>query len=87
MLSPRASRVQIPNCKCGPPVCDQAGRVLKLRTCPACQSVRLDIIRGVEYAGAYVKGGDTETLELVRQGEFFSPQALYAFPLPGPQKE
>ena len=74
---------QIPNCKCGPAICDTQGRVLVLRTCPACQQVRLDRIRGVEYAGAYMRREGTVMYELVKQKEFFSRQALDASPLPG----
>ena len=51
---------------------DKLGRVLHLRTCPVCQNVRLDVIRGAEYAGAYVKGGDTVKYVLVKQKDFFS---------------
>ncbi len=47
------------------------GRVLVLETCPACQKVRLDILRGAEYAGAYMKCGDTVKYELLKQKEFF----------------
>ena len=64
--------LQIPNCRCGPAIVDCKGRVLVLDTCPACQEVRLDIIRGIEYAGAYVKCGDTVQNVLVKQKEFFS---------------
>jgi len=63
----------ITNCKCGQPKRDSAGRVLVLQTCPACQDVRLDIIRGAEYAGAYMKGEDTVQYVLLKQSEFFSP--------------
>ena len=83
----KCTRSLIPNCKCGPEICDTLGRVLVLQTCPACQQVRLDRIRGVEYAIAHVKGGDTGKLELVRQKEFFSLQTFDASPLPGFQKE
>ena len=62
----------IPNCLCGQPIVDQAGRVLMVRTCPACQQIRLDIVRGVEYAIAHVKRGDTVSHVLVKQKEFFS---------------
>jgi len=62
----------IPNCNCAQPEFDQEGRCLRLFTCPACQKVRLDIIRGAEYACALVKGGDTDKLELLKQREFFS---------------
>ena len=63
---------EIPNCRCGPPLVDCAGRVVRVRTCPACQKVRLDVVRGREYAGAYLSGGDTDKLVLVKQLEFFS---------------
>jgi len=62
----------IPNCKCGPHVCDHAGRVVRVFTCPACQRVRLDVIRGVVYAGAYMRCGDTTERVLLKQREFFS---------------
>ena len=75
--------LKIPNCKCGPEICDTLGRVLVLKTCPACQQIRLDRIRGVEYAGAYMRCGDTIEKVLVKQKEFFSLQALDASPLPG----
>ncbi len=66
------SPLNIPNCFCGQPEYDREGRVLRLSTCPACQKVRLDIIRGVEYAGAYMRCGDTVKHVLVKQKEFFS---------------
>jgi len=62
----------IPKCKCGPPVMDCAGRVVRVWTCPACQQIRLDIVRGGEYAGAYVSREGTVRYELVKQKEFFS---------------
>ena len=62
----------IPNCVCAPAIVDREGRVLVLETCPACQQVRLDVIRGIEYAGAYVRRGDTVVYELMKQREFFS---------------
>ena len=61
----------IPNCSCGSPVFDQAGRCLSLSTCPACMAIRLDVIRGAEYACALVKGGDTDKVVLLKQKEFF----------------
>ncbi len=63
---------KIPKCKCGPPISDCAGRVVRVQTCPACQEIRLDVIRGGEYAGAYVKCGDTVEYVLVKQKELFS---------------
>ena len=61
----------ITECECEAPEVDCSGRVLALQTCPACQTIRLDVIRGVEYAGAYVKGGDTVKRVLLKQKEFF----------------
>ena len=66
----------IPNCLCGPPVFDREGRVVRVRTCPACQQVRLDVIRGVEYAIAHVSSGDTVKHVLLKQTEFFSQQSM-----------
>ncbi len=63
----------IPNCKCGPAFVDYKGRVVRVDTCPACQEVRLDIIRGAEYAGAYVGSGDTVRYVLLKQKDFFGP--------------
>jgi len=63
--------VKIPNCNCGQPEVDSAGRVVRVRTCAVCQAVRLDVIRGGEYAIAYLGGGDTEAV-LLKQKEFFS---------------
>ena len=71
--------LEIPNCRCGPPISDCAGRVVRVETCPACQRIRLDAIRGREYAGAYVKGGDTDKLVLLKQKEFFSLESLFSF--------
>jgi len=62
----------IPNCQCGPALVDRKGRVVRLKTCPACQQVRLDIIRGVQYAGAYMKCDGTVKKVLLKQKEFFS---------------
>ena len=62
----------IANCRCRAPLLDSAGRVLGLQTCPACQDVRLDIIRGGEYAGAYMRCGDAMRYVLLKQKEFFS---------------
>jgi len=70
--------LKIPKCNCGRPTCDEAGRVVRVKTCPACQKIRLDVIRGIEYAGAYVKGEDTEELVLLKQKEFFSLQSILA---------
>ncbi len=64
---------EIPKCKCGPPITDCAGRVVRVRTCPACQAIRLDVIRGGVYAGAYVKCGDTVKYVLVKQKDLFRP--------------
>jgi len=64
--------LHIPNCQCGPAIRDGKGRVVRLKTCPACQRIRLDIIRGIEYAGAYVKCGDAVKHVLLKQKEFFS---------------
>ncbi len=71
-LTGNVSPLYIPNCNCSQPEYDRAGRVLGLTTCPACMKVRLDIIRGVEYAGAYMRCGDTVKYELLKQKEFFS---------------
>jgi len=60
-------------CACGDVECDKQGNVLVFRTCPVCSKIILDIIRGGEYAGAYVNGGDTDKLVLFKQKEFFSP--------------
>ncbi len=59
-----------PGCKCGPAECDTKGRVLKVRTCPVCMDVLLDSMRGVEYAVAYERSGDTEGV-LLKQLELF----------------
>ena len=64
--------VDIPNCSCGQPIVDAAGRYVRGETCPACQSIRLDWMRGAEYACAYVNGGDTGKAVLMKQLEFFS---------------
>ncbi len=61
-----------PGCKCGDATNDELGRILILRTCPVCMRVLLDSMRGTEYACAYVNGGDTEELVLLKQKEFFS---------------
>ncbi len=63
--------VDIPNCNCGQPEYDSAGRVVRVRTCPACQRIRLDVIRGVEYAIAYESGEGTGVAVLLKQREFF----------------
>jgi hypothetical protein len=63
---------EIPNCQCGPHISDCAGRVVRVFTCPACQRIRLDVVRGGVYAGAYVKCGDTVRYVLVKQKDFFS---------------
>ncbi len=62
----------VPGCSCASPVIDNMRRVLRLWTCPACQAVRLDVLRGGEYAIAYVDGGDTGKAVLLKQREFFS---------------
>jgi len=61
------------NCLCGPPIVDSAGRVVRVDTCPACQQIRLDVIRGAVYVGAYMRCGDTVEYVLVKQKDFFSP--------------
>ncbi len=62
----------IPNCRCGKPLIDKRGNVVRVSTCPACQQIRLDVVRGTEYACAYVNGGDTVERVLVKQKDFFS---------------
>ncbi len=62
---------KIPNCSCGPPVCDLEGRVVRVDTCPACQEIRLEVVRGAVYACAYMRCGDTDTLVLVKQEDLF----------------
>ena len=62
---------EIPNCVCGPAIYDFAGRVVRVRTCPACQKIRLDVVRGGVYAGAIVKCGDTVKYVLLKQREIF----------------
>ncbi len=71
-MLPQGLKDVIPNCTCGPPVFDQAGRCLEVTTCPACQQIRLDVIRGGEYAIAHVKCGETVKRVLLKQREFFS---------------
>ena len=71
-LSGNVRGYEIPNCSCRLPRVDPAGRVLGLETCPACQAIRLDVIRGGEYAIAYLSGGDTGKAVLMKQKEFFS---------------
>ncbi len=51
---------------------DKAGRVVRVVTCPACQTIRLDVIRGAEYAVAYMECGGTMTKVLLKQKDFFS---------------
>ncbi len=63
---------EIPNCRCGPAITDCKGRVVRVNTCPACQQVRLDVVRGGVYAGACVRRGDTVKYELIKQKDFFS---------------
>ena len=63
---------RIPNCSCALPLLDDEGRVVRVETCPACQAIRLDVLRGGEYAIAYVNGGDTGEALLLKQIEFFS---------------
>ena len=58
-------------CACEPAGVDNLGRVLSVQTCPACQAIRLDVIRGAVYACAYVKGDDTLTKVLLKQKELF----------------
>ena len=58
-------------CGCKRPEIDNLGRVHSVQTCPACQAIRLDVIRGVEYGFAYVKGEDTSRRVLLKQREFF----------------
>jgi len=68
-----------PGCSCPSTVlCDKRGNVLELRTCPACTQVALDVLRGGEYACAYVKGEDTSKRVLLKQKEFFSLQSMYS---------
>jgi len=58
-------------CECEDRRSDAIGNVLSFQTCPACQAIRLDVIRGAEYGFAYVKGEDTPRRVLLRQREFF----------------
>ncbi len=60
-----------PRCRCGNATVDHQGRVLKVRTCPICLGLVLDVMRGGEYAIAYLGGEDTEGV-LLKQKEFFS---------------
>ena len=62
----------IMNCGCKAPEIDSCGRVLTVQTCPACQAIRLDVIRGAEYACAYENGHGTLTKVLLKQKELFS---------------
>ena len=62
----------IPNCACALPLLDDEGRVVRVETCPACQAIRLDVLRGGEYAIAYIGGGDTGEAVLLKQKDFFS---------------
>ncbi len=70
--TPYVRDYEIPNCRCAPPMWDESGRVVRVETCPACQQIRLDVVRGVEYAIAYVSGGDTAKRVLLKQKDFFS---------------
>ncbi len=65
------NRLTSPVCGCTG-VSDKLNRVLRLRTCPVCQHLRLDFLRGREYARSYVKGVDT----LLVQKELFSLQSM-----------
>jgi len=66
-----------PGCSCPRHVCvDKRGNVLVLQTCSACTQVALDVMRGVEYAGAYVSGEDADQVVLLKQKEFFSLQSM-----------
>jgi len=66
-----------PGCSCPEHfLCDKYGNVLKLQTCQACTQVALDSLRGVEYAKAHVKCGDTVKDVLLKQREFFSLQSI-----------
>ena len=58
-------------CECEEAGFDTLGRVLTVQTCPACQAIRLDVIRGGVYGFAYVKGGDASKRVLLKQREFF----------------
>ena len=59
-------------CGCGNAEVDKRGNVLHFRTCPICSEVILDIIRGGEYAVAYLRCGDTLRRQLLKQKDFFS---------------
>ena len=74
-----AGRNGIPGCECELPRIDARGNVLRLQTCPACQIIRLDRIRGGVYAGAYVKRGDTVVYELLKQKELFGTEFEYSW--------
>ena len=63
---------EIPNCVCGPPLMDLAGRVVRVKTCPRCHEVRLAVIRGVTYAVACVRDGDGTKRVLLKQLDLFS---------------
>ncbi len=68
-----------PGCSCPRHVCvDKRGNVTELQTCAACTQVALDVLRGGEYACAYVKGGDTSERVLLKQKEFFSLQSMHS---------
>ena len=62
----------IVDCECRAPEVDDQGLVRLLQTCPACQTIRLAIIRGAQYAGAYMTCGDTVKRVLLKQLDFFS---------------
>ena len=67
-----------PGCACPHTVlCGADGViVVELRTCAVCTQVALDVLRGIEYAKAHVKCGDTVKDVLLKQKEFFSLQSV-----------
>jgi len=71
MRRPIAKLARPTGCTCPEPLRGPLGAVLKGWTCPVCSALRLEVMKGREYAGAYVKGGDTEKLVLLKQKEFF----------------
>ena len=61
-----------PGCRCGDATVDEVGNVLKVRTCRICSNILLASMRGVCYAIAYMRRGDTDKRVLLKQREFFS---------------
>ena len=58
-------------CECGNAEIDNRGNIVRVRSCPVCSKIHLDILRGIEYSSDTQEG----VRRTLKQQELFSPEA------------